>query len=62
MTRQEYIATIAKLYRIANNSDTDQREAWINEDACATHCQAFDLIIRDLCSDPHEFEHALEIA
>ncbi len=54
MTKQEYINHIVELYRIANNSDTERRESWINPFASADHCQTYDDILIDLSDD---FEH-----
>ena len=55
MTRQEYLETLAKLYRLANLSDTDERPDWMSTDACTIHCRAIEEIAEDICPDYAEF-------
>lgn len=58
MTRSEYLKSLVALYRIANLSDTEQAESWINPNASALHCHALQIIMRDVCNvdhDDHEY-------
>ena len=48
MTKREYVEALAKVYYMANNSDTENRASWQNVDDCLTHCGAIDAIVRDM--------------
>ena len=48
MTRAEYIGHLRALYFAANDSDNENRAPWMKGDECATHCQQFDKIARDM--------------
>ena len=48
MTKQEYVRKLAELYYEANMSDTEHKPDWMKGHECSTHCQAFDLIVRDM--------------
>jgi len=50
LTRKEYINALAKLYYVANMSDSDdpRKPGWLRGDECSVHCQAFDKVVQDL--------------
>lgn len=48
MKRQEYINLLRQLYLAANSSDTEDKPEWMKGDECATHCQQYDKIVREM--------------
>lgn len=48
MTKREYVEALAKVYYVANMSDTENRKEWQKIDDSAIHCQAIDKIVRDM--------------
>ena len=49
MTKQEFIATLAKLYRVGNASDSDNRETWTHPNmAGGACCRLLDEMTRKL--------------
>ncbi len=56
MTKAEYLNTIAVLYRVANNSDTDIAEWWIPKNACGEYCHWLEALLHQVCDDT-EYEN-----
>lgn len=48
MTKQEFLASMAKMYRVANLADSDIREDWTSPDMARTVCSRFDRMLDDM--------------
>ena len=55
MTREEYIEAILKLYRVANASDTENAEDWIEPTASQFHCGPLGDLLREIAMNDEEF-------
>ena len=48
MDRLNYVRMLRDIYLTANSSDTENPPYWMHGRECAIHCQAIEIIVRDM--------------